>query len=314
VQPGMKLLRVADHTALWLDMQVYPQQIPFVKVGEKILATMEGNSGKTFPGTITFIYPHLDPITRTLKARATVDNPNLEMKPGMYASAEIVTEPASDAILCPREAVIDTGSRQIVFIAEGNGHFSPRNIRTGMSGDDDRVQILSGLAVGETVVTSGQFLMDVESRTIEAAQKLNEAAPVAAPDTQPAESLTQIYCPMVKAEWLQIGDKVINPYMGQEMSDCGEVKHKFPAPAAGSPLAEFVHSYIAIQKSLNQDKLDSDALAKLKAAAEKLPAEKFGPLRDAGKKLAEAQGIKSARAAFKEVSNQLIATLSPPKK
>ena len=102
----------------------------------------------------------------------TLDNPDFELKPGMYATAEIVTQPVADAIQVPREAVIDTGTRQIVFVAEGDGHFTPRKVRMGMTGDDDQVQILEGLAPGETVVTSGQFLMDVESRTIEATQKL----------------------------------------------------------------------------------------------------------------------------------------------
>jgi RND family efflux transporter MFP subunit len=176
VQPGMKLLRIADHTRLWLDVQVYEEQLPFVKIGQKVVATVDGISGKTFTGTITFMYPHLDASSRTVKARATLDNPEFELKPGMYATADIVTQPVSDAILCPREAVIDTGTRQIAFVAEGDGHFSPRNIRVGLSGDDDQVQIVEGLAPGETVVTSGQFLMDVESRTIEATRKLTTGA------------------------------------------------------------------------------------------------------------------------------------------
>jgi multidrug efflux pump subunit AcrA (membrane-fusion protein) len=97
----------------------------------------------------------------------------------MYASADIITQPIPDAIQAPREAVIDTGTRQIAFVAESDGRFSPRNVRIGLMGDQDMVQIIEGLAPGETVVTSGQFLMDVESRTIEAAQKF--AAPTSNP-------------------------------------------------------------------------------------------------------------------------------------
>jgi Cu(I)/Ag(I) efflux system membrane fusion protein/cobalt-zinc-cadmium efflux system membrane fusion protein len=176
VQAGMKLLRVSDHTSLWLDAQVYEGDLPLVKKGEKVVATVEGVPGKTFTGSITFIYPHLDPMTRTLKVRATLDNPDFELKPGMFATTEIVTTPVQNAILCPREAVLDTGSREIVFIAEGSGHFSPRKVRTGLTGDNDQMQIIEGLAAGERVVTSGQFLMDVESRTIEATQKLGTDA------------------------------------------------------------------------------------------------------------------------------------------
>ena len=313
--PGMKLLRVADHTKMWLDAQVYAQQLPLVKAGQKVLAMVEGIGGKTFTGEISFVYPHLDAMSRTVRVRAAFDNPDLELKPGMYATVQIMTEPIEDAIHCPREAVIDTGTKQIAFIAEGEGHFSPRNVRVGLTGDDDLVQILDGLAPGETVVTSGQFLMDVESRTIEATQKLADAAPAApAPQTKPAESLTQIYCPMVKAGWIQIGDTVANPYTGQEMSDCGQVRQKLPAPAPESPLADFVKSYLQVQKSLNQDKLDAGALSALKSATGKLPPEKFAALRDAAGKLTSANDLKTERAAFKDVSNQLISALKPPGK
>ena len=84
----------------------------------------------------------------------------------------------------PREAVIDTGIRQIAFVAEGEGHFTPRQVRMGIMGDNDMVQILEGLAPGETVVTSGQFLMDVESRTIEATQKLSAVAMTPSADSE----------------------------------------------------------------------------------------------------------------------------------
>jgi multidrug efflux pump subunit AcrA (membrane-fusion protein) len=94
----------------------------------------------------------------------------------MYATVEIVTQPVPDAIQVPREAVIDTGTRQIVFVVTTPGRFDPRNVHMGMMGDGDRVQILDGLSPGDTVVTSGQFLLDVESRTNEAIAKLRGPA------------------------------------------------------------------------------------------------------------------------------------------
>jgi RND family efflux transporter MFP subunit len=172
VEMGMKLMRVADHTSMWVDAQVYEDQLPVVKLGQKVMASMDGVPGKSFEGTVGFMYPHVDHMTRTLTVRITLDNPNFELKPGMYATVEILTQPSPDAIQVPREAVIDTGTRQIAFVTEDAGHFSPRQVRMGMRGDNDMVEILDGLAPGETVVTSGQFLMDVESRTIEATQKL----------------------------------------------------------------------------------------------------------------------------------------------
>jgi Cu(I)/Ag(I) efflux system membrane fusion protein len=170
-------MRIEDHHTLWLNVQVYEDQIPLVAVGQRVEATVDGAPGKTFSARITFIYPHLDHLTRTMTVRAVLDNHNLELHPGMYATANIVTRPVSDAVLAPREAVIDTGIRQIAFVAGAGGHFDPRKVRVGISGDDDRVQILEGLAPGEMVVTSGQFLMDVESRTTEAIDKLRQATP-----------------------------------------------------------------------------------------------------------------------------------------
>ena len=326
VQPGMKLLRVADHTKMWLDLQVYQEQLPFVKMGANIKAIVDGVPGKTFAGAITFIYPHLDHMSRTLKVRATLDNPDFELKPGMYATADIAALPVADAIRCPREAVIDTGTQQIAFIAAGNGHFSPRKVRTGLTGGNDLVQIVEGLAPGETVVTSGQFLMDVESRTIEATQKLSEASmPPASPmkpamnaepaQSQPAQApshLTQVYCPMAKADWLQIGDAVSNPYLGQQMSDCGDVRAKVVAPTPDSPLAPFVKAYLDVARQMNAGKLDGTAVAAMKSAADHLPADKYPALRDAATKLAEAKDLPSARDVFKTLSRELLKTLQQP--
>lgn len=349
IQPGMKLLQIADHTKIWLDAEVYEDQLPYVRMGANVLATVDGIPGKTFAGTITFVYPHLDHISRTLKVRATLDNPDFELKPGMYATADIVTQPVADAILCPREAVIDTGIRQIVFIAEGNGHFSPRKVRMGLGGDNDQVQIVKGLAPGETVVTSGQFLMDVESRTIEATQKLSEGSPTQesrshpamerAPasttmqtmtnpgiaivpesaQTQPAVTqpnemaalLTQVHCPMANADWLQIGEAVNNPYTGSKMSDCGDVRAKITRPGADSPLASLVNAYIKVERAMTADKLDTVATTALRLAADHLPTGKYPALRDAATKLANAKDLESARTAFKAVSAALLKALQP---
>jgi membrane fusion protein, copper/silver efflux system len=172
VQPGMKLLNIADHATMWLDAEVYEAQIPLVKMGQTVEATLDAIPGKTFTGKVTFIYPHVDHMTRTLMVRATFDNPDFALKPGMYADANVIAQPVGDAVQVPQEAVIDTGTKQIAFIAESGGHFSPKTVRVGIRADDGRLQIVEGLQVGETVVTSGQFLLDVESRTNEAIAKL----------------------------------------------------------------------------------------------------------------------------------------------
>ncbi len=178
VQAGMKVMRIEDHTQLWLDAQVYEDQFAMVKIGQEVRATVDGVPGKTFTGKVSFISPHLNHLARTELVRTVLNNPAHELRPGMFASADIVTEVVPDAILVPREAVIDTGTRQIAFVMDPTsaGHFQPRLVRTGMAGDEDQVRILDGLAPGDQVVTSGQFLMDVESRTTEAIEKLQKGS------------------------------------------------------------------------------------------------------------------------------------------
>jgi len=181
VQAGMMVMGIEDHSSLWLDTQIYEEQIPMVKIGQMVHATVDAVPGKTFTGTISFIFPHLDHMARTEMARAVLANPNHEISPGMYAEVEIQTQPVTDAVIAPREAIIDTGTRTLAFIADPiqPGHFIARDVHIGISGDDDQVQVLDGLSPGDQVVTSGQFLMDVESRTTEAIEKMRGQTPPA---------------------------------------------------------------------------------------------------------------------------------------
>ena len=323
VQPGLKLMRIADHRKMWLDVQVYDQQFEFVKIGQEVTATIDAMPNHSFKGAITFIYPHIDHMTRTFTVRLVLDNPDFALRPGMYATAEIKSQPVADAILAPREAVIDTGDRQIAFVADVNGHFLPRKVRMGLFGDDDRVQILEGLAPGEMVVTSGQFLMDVESRTIEAAQKLAEpaamvaqAAPLNAPAaTHPAvttDELSIVYCPMRKADWVQKGDTLANPYFGKEMPDCGAVKKKVPMPQ--EQLAEVMKTYLKVQAALSADTVDGGAVQSLKSAAGKLTGNQYTKLRKAADDLSTAKDIKKARDSFVAVSEAIVSLLETSRK
>jgi membrane fusion protein, copper/silver efflux system len=171
VKAGDQALRIVDHSLLWLDAQVYEQDLPFVQHGQKISATFESLPGKQFEGVVTFIHPHIDPMTRTATVRMTVPNPDMTLRPGMYATATLTATSSKDALLIPREALIDTGVRKVVFVSEGDGRFTPRSIKAGSSTTEGMVQVLEGLVAGETVVTSGQFLLDAESRMKEAIQK-----------------------------------------------------------------------------------------------------------------------------------------------
>jgi Cu(I)/Ag(I) efflux system membrane fusion protein len=171
VQAGERILRIVDHGILWLDAQIFERDLPFVRVGQPATASIAAMPGEAFGGEVTFIHPHVDETARTAMARVAVANPGLLLRPGTYATVLIETERAAHATLVPREAVIDTGVRQVVFVPLEGGRFEPREVRLGAAGEGGLVQVLEGLAPGERVVVSGQFLLDAESRFQEAVQK-----------------------------------------------------------------------------------------------------------------------------------------------
>ncbi|HZL99675.1 MAG TPA: efflux RND transporter periplasmic adaptor subunit [Planctomycetota bacterium] len=175
VQAGEPVMALSDRSTMWLDVAVFEADLPFVTLGRATRATVEAFPGRDFEGTVTFIHPHLAEMTRTALARIELPNPGHELRMGMYATALIEAELAPRAILVPREAILDTGERQIAFVSLGGGRFEPRRLGLGASADDGMVAVHSGLAPGEQVVTSGQFLLDSESRLREAiAKQLSE--------------------------------------------------------------------------------------------------------------------------------------------
>lgn len=191
VKMGDRVLKIVDHSTLWLDAKVFEKDLPFVKVGEKVVATIASRPAEPITGEIIFIHPHMDMMTRTAMVRMAIPNPSLNLKPGMYATVHARAELADRAVMVPREAIIDTGDAQMSFVALAVGKFEPRKVRMGLSGEDGMVQVVEGLAPGEALVTSGQFLLDSESRLREAIQKyLNQkrqAATTAAPMTDHAD-------------------------------------------------------------------------------------------------------------------------------
>lgn len=189
VEAGMLVMRLANRHQIWVDAQVYEQHLPLVKIGGKARVTLVSEPGKVFEGEVIFIHPHLDPMTRTALVRIQVPNDDLHLRQGMYATVEILAQPTPPAPVVPREAVIDTGARQIVFVRNNTTKFEPRQVKLGLSGREGLVQVLAGLAPGEQVVTSGQFLLDSESRLKEAIQKhlnANLASTTPMPNGKPA--------------------------------------------------------------------------------------------------------------------------------
>ena len=180
VKPGDRPLRIVDHQTLWIDAQVFEKDMALVQTGRRARAEVSGLPGKTFEGKVVFIHPHVDPMSRATMVRLDVPNPTRSLRPGMYASVEIEGDTDSFAILVPREAIIDSGARQIVFVVRGDGRFDPRPVKMGIEGEEGWVEV-EGLAAGETVVTSGQFLLDSESRLREAIEKYRHGSAPATP-------------------------------------------------------------------------------------------------------------------------------------
>jgi membrane fusion protein, copper/silver efflux system len=171
VKAGDLVLRLASRHRMWIDAQVPEQQMSLVSDGQPVRATLVSQPGKTFTGKVLFVHPHLDPQTRTALVRIEIDNKELALRQGMYATVEILADAYREGLTVPREAVIDTGRRQLVFVALGDGRFAPRDVRLGLPGQDGAIEIQSGIQPGESVVTSGQFLLDSESRLKEAVAK-----------------------------------------------------------------------------------------------------------------------------------------------
>ena len=180
VDAGTTLLRIADLSKVWVMVTVYEYQLPYVEVGQKAVMTLPYVPGQTFEGKITYIYPYMNPELRQAKLRMEFDNPARVLKPGMFANVEVTSTLARHETLVPREAVIDTGTRQVAFVSLGQGRFEPRPVTTGVEAEGGTIVVLDGLKPGEMVVTSGEFLLDSEARLRESLAKLVEGTPAAA--------------------------------------------------------------------------------------------------------------------------------------
>lgn len=164
VRSGMNLYTIADLDRIWVFADIYEYEVPWLEAGQKASMTLSYNPGKVYRGEVEYIYPYLEEKTRTIKVRMAFPNPRLELKPGMYANVEIQTSPVRNAIAVPAEAVLFSGQRKLVMVALGGGRFVQRTVTLGIESGDGYYQILKGLSAGEEVVTSGQFLLDSESK------------------------------------------------------------------------------------------------------------------------------------------------------
>lgn len=162
VEPAMDLYVIADLSTVWVQAQVYESEVPLVTAGQKARLILDSMPGVLYEGRVTFIEPVVNEQTRTTAVRYEFANPGLKLRPGMYATVDLLTAQGRSPAV-PVDAVIDTGSRKVVFVMEKPGEYHPREIQTGIQADG-YYAIVSGLSSGDRVVTSGQFLLDSESR------------------------------------------------------------------------------------------------------------------------------------------------------
>jgi Cu(I)/Ag(I) efflux system membrane fusion protein/cobalt-zinc-cadmium efflux system membrane fusion protein len=174
VKAGEHQFEIADLSSIWVDVDVYEYELPWVRKGMSAEMELSYIPGKRFKGKVLFIYPFLEPETRTAKLRLAFSNPGYQFKPGMYADVYLNSVIAGNSLVIPQEAVIDSGIRKIVFVAIGEGKFEPRDVKIGLEGNENEFQVLAGLKAGEEIVLSAQFMLDSESRLREAIQKMLE--------------------------------------------------------------------------------------------------------------------------------------------
>ena len=165
VMPGMKLYRLANLSLVWVEGEVFERDLALVGVGARARAEVTAYPGRTFEGRVSFVWPVVDPESRTAKVRVAFRNPDRGgvLKPGMYATLFFEGTIGRDVLHVPAEAVVMTGERNLVFVAQPDGMLAPREVRLGLRAGD-RYQVLEGLAAGERIVASANFLVDAESR------------------------------------------------------------------------------------------------------------------------------------------------------
>jgi len=174
VKAGQNQYEITDLSKVWVDVDIYEYELPWVRKGMPAKMELSYIPGKIFNGNVLFVYPFLTAKTRTARLRLEFPNPDYQLKPDMYVNVTLESAIAGDSLVIPLEAVIDSGVRKVVFVALGKGKFQPREVKLGLEVNDYEFQVLEGLRENEQIVISAQFMLDSESRLREAIQKMLE--------------------------------------------------------------------------------------------------------------------------------------------
>ncbi len=175
VTPGMEAYHIADITSLWLSVEVFEDQVVWIRPGVEAEVAFTYFPGETIRGTVEFIEPEMSEQTRTLTVKIAVPNPEGRLRKGMFATVIFDPVLVRGALTVPTESVLRTGRRNVVIVALGGGRFEPREVELGQT-SEGLAEVRSGLSAGDEVVTSSQFLLDSESRLRAAVQKMVDAA------------------------------------------------------------------------------------------------------------------------------------------
>ncbi len=162
IMAGTNLFKIADLSTVWVNAEVYEYEVPFVKVGQRATVTLAYIPGKVITGRVSYIYPYLSPDTRTVRVRVEIPNPNMLLKPEMFATVELQSPLTVNAVAVPEQAVIHSGERNVVVVSRGDGRFESRDVKLGVLASG-YYQVLEGVQEGDKIVISSQFLLDSES-------------------------------------------------------------------------------------------------------------------------------------------------------
>jgi len=162
IMPGMDVFRIADLSTVWVEGEVFEKDLSLVHLGQTAHITFEAYPGEMFTGTVTYLYPTVSVAARTGRVRVELRNHQLRIKPGMYARVHLAAASDRDALMIPRSAVHITGQRALVFVRAADGTLHPREVTAGLTAGSE-IEVLAGLAEGEVIVTSANFLIDAEA-------------------------------------------------------------------------------------------------------------------------------------------------------
>jgi Cu(I)/Ag(I) efflux system membrane fusion protein len=183
ITPGMSVYGIADLSRVWVEGEVFEKDLAMVRLGQRARVSLDAYAGESFDGVVTYVYPTVSTDTRTGRMRIELANPGLRLKPGMYARVQLLSPQGRRALVIPRGAVHWTGERALVFLRDANGMLQPREIHAGLATGDE-VEVLAGLAEGDVVVSSANFLIDAESNMSSAMQSMPSVDSSGAPQSE----------------------------------------------------------------------------------------------------------------------------------